>query len=44
MYVLVNGLLFRSVEALIAYLKAHPGESMDIKYVTEYTLGDPMEQ
>ena len=39
-----NGYLFRSVEALGEYLKIHSGKDIVVTYVTEYFLGDPMEQ
>jgi len=33
-----------SVEALGEYLKIHSGKDIVVTYVTEYFLGDPMEQ
>ncbi len=39
-----NGYLFRNVEALGEYLRIHSGKNIVVTYVTEYFLGDPMEQ
>ena len=39
-----HGYLFRNVEALGEYLRIHSGKDIVVTYVTEYFLGDPMEQ
>ena len=40
----VGDLIFRNVQALGDYLESHKGKSFVVEYITEYTLGDPMEQ
>ena len=40
----LGSLIFRDLETMIRYVKDHKGEKFTIEYITEYTLGDPMEQ
>ena len=40
----LGSLIFRDLETMIRYVKEHKGEKFTIEYITEYTLGDPMEQ
>jgi uncharacterized protein with von Willebrand factor type A (vWA) domain len=40
----LGSLIFRDLETMIRYVKEHKGEKFTIEFITEYTLGDPMEQ
>jgi len=40
----IGNLIFRTLEALCTYVAEHRGEDFEIEYITEYMLGDPMEQ
>ena len=40
----LGSLIFRDLDTMIRYVKDHKGEKFTIEYITEYTLGDPMEQ
>jgi hypothetical protein len=40
----IGDLIFRTLEALCIYVAEHRGEDFTIEWITEYTLGDPMEQ
>jgi uncharacterized protein with von Willebrand factor type A (vWA) domain len=40
----LGSLIFRDHETMIRYVKEHKGEKFTIEWITEYTLGDPMEQ
>lgn len=40
----LGSLIFRDLETMIRFVKDHKGEKFTIEYITEYTLGDPMEQ
>lgn len=40
----LGSLIFRDLETMIRYVKEHKGEKFIIEWITEYTLGDPMEQ
>lgn len=40
----LGSLIFRDLDTMIRYVKEHKGEKFTIEWITEYTLGDPMEQ
>ena len=40
----LGSLIFRDLDTMICYVKEHKGEKFTIEWITEYTLGDPMEQ
>ena len=40
----LGSLIFRDLDTMIRYVKDHKGEKFTIEWITEYTLGDPMEQ
>jgi uncharacterized protein with von Willebrand factor type A (vWA) domain len=40
----LGSLIFRDLETMIRYVKEHKDEKFTIEWITEYTLGDPMEQ
>ena len=40
----LGSLIFRDLETMIRFVKEHKNEKFTIEWITEYTLGDPMEQ
>ena len=44
MYRVNNCLIFRSLSTLLSYIELNKDKVVTIEYITEYYLGDPMEQ
>ena len=44
MYRVNNCLIFRSLSTLLSYIELNKDKVLTIEHITEYYLGDPMEQ